>query len=194
MFNTIGICGLPKSGKTELCKGLKEIYGWDVTSMGGLCRERYKQWIREDESRESTSFEEYWGKGFFTNEEIIRINNNAREKISRGNIILDSRYLAVNCWGLNNVATFFLYADIDIRVERVKKSQEYAGKNEKDIRLILENRERDEFNRGQEIYKNVFNGDYDYRDPRRFHLVINTGMMSIKQEVEVVRSFLENEI
>lgn len=191
MYNAIGICGLPKSGKTELCKRLKDIYGWRSTSIGQLCRDRYEQWISENRDRR-ISFEEYWGRGFFTNDDILKVNEEAREMVSKGNMILDSRYLAVNCKDLNNVATFFLTADIDIRVERVKNSKEYLGKNEKEIRLILENRERDELKRGQEIYAGVFNGNYDYRDPKRFHLLINTGMMSIEQEVEVVRSFLEN--
>lgn len=71
------------------------------------------------------------------------------------------------------------------RASRVLGSEKYLGKDLEDVKKTLLRREQDEV----EIGKRLFNG-IDYRNHNGHHLVINSGKLSVDQEVEVIMALM----
>ena len=190
-YNSVALSGLPCSGKTSLCDELVLALrlDWQTHSIGGLFRERYKFWRGENLSRENIKFEEYWAK-HVKDEDIREVNNEAGELLKKGKMILDSRYAAVNAKDINSTLLIFLTCSLETRINR--SLLKYRDKSPDEICSILLEREQDECRRGQELYGNLFGGEYDYRDPEFYHLVLNTdaGKLSIDEEVKLILSAL----
>lgn len=190
-YNAIAIAGLPCSGKTTLVEALARQLGWDTHSIGGLLRERHKDWQQQSQQNEQINFEQYF-REHVTNEDIFKVNDDARELLRQGNIILDSRYVAVNAHELPSVFRVFLEAPLDVRAKRIQKKNPGVPTEE----IIfgergLATREADEVIRGQ-IYTPMFDSFFDYRDTKHYRnndgepFIIDTSEMSVDEEVEKI--------
>ena len=177
-YNSIILSGLPCSGKTTLANKLSDHYGWPVYSLGGLWRETWKQKYPNGE----VSFEDFWARTSL--EENRAMNLKAVQIFKEGNIIADTRYAI---YADHLPALFvFITAPLDIRSKRAIVSGKYKGTS-KEIENLLIKREEDELKMG----KDLIGESYDYRDPSLYHLVINSGLLSIEKEFSLVRNLME---
>jgi len=177
VFTSIVISGLPCSGKSTLATRLSTLYNWPMHSIGGLFRNKWKQQHPNSE----VPFELYWRNT--SREENIRVNQELRELIARGHIIGDSRYSSY-CKDLASLL-IFVTAPLDVRATRVLHSEKYQGKSKEEIKTILQEREQDELRRGRDLF------EIDYRDPIHYHVVMNSGMLTVDQEVDVVNKIVK---
>ncbi len=178
VFTSIVISGLPGSGKSTLATRLSKTYGWPIHSIGQLFREKWKTLHPNGE----IPFEAYWRST--TPEENIRVNQELRALIAKGHIIGDSRY-SVYCKDLSSLL-LFVTAPIEIRATRALHSEKYAGRSREEIKNILEQREQDELETGQQLF------EIDYRNPVHYHLVLNSGMLTVEQEVGLVKKLMQS--
>jgi cytidylate kinase len=176
--DTIILSGLPGSGKSTLARRLNELYGYPIHSLGGLWREEYKR-LHPDGG---ISFEQFWRQT--THEDNLKMNIVAKYIFLKGKVIGDSRYTV----HLKDVpaAFVFVYADLDVRARRALDAGNYEGQDMYGIKNILHRREQDELRMG----KTLFGEGYDYREPSHYHMVLNSGRMSVEEEVGAVRSLL----
>lgn len=175
-YQSIIFSGLPGAGKSTFVKKLNEIYGWPVYSIGEVWRQR---WAGLYPNRE-VSFEDYWHDT--SAEEKVQINVGAREVFSRNKIIGDSRYTIY----LRDLPIFlvFMSADIEVRATRAFGLDKYGGKSIEEIKQILLRRENDEAQIGKQLF------GYDYRDSYYYDLVINSGRLSLGEELAVIKGVL----
>lgn len=178
-YKSIILSGLPGSGKTTLAKQLSEIYSWPIHSIGQLWRDEWKRHHPDGE----VSFADYW-RGT-TLEDNLNMNKKARKIFERGNVIGDTRY-SLYCKDLPALLVL-VTADLDVRSERALNTGRYEGKTVKEVKNVLAEREKDELKVGQDLY----GVDYDYRDPEHYHLTINSGMLSVDEEVQIIANFVE---
>ncbi len=176
VFTSIVISGLPGSGKSTLARRLSEIYGWPIHSMGELFREKWKT-LHPDGK---VPFETYWRRTGL--EENRSVNEEFRRLVSQGSIIGEGRYF-IDCQG---TPTLFLFvtAPVEIRAARADRKK-YSG-NPPQVIDLLRSKEQDEVRMGQTLF------GYDYRDPIQYHLVLNSGMLSVDQEVGLVKKLMQN--
>lgn len=177
-YQSIVFSGLPGSGKSTLVKKLNEIYGWPVCSIGEIWRQR---WAVKYPNKEVT-FEEYWSKS--SHEDQVQINTEARQIFSKSKVIGDSRYTIY----LRDLPIFlvFMSADLEARATRGFGLEKYRGKSIEEIKQILTRREADEMRVGKELF------GYDYRDSYYYDLVINSGRLSLEEEIAVIRGVIQN--
>lgn len=173
-YNAIILSGLPVSGKSTLARRLSEIYDWPVHSFGDLWREKWSGRYPNGE----VTFEEFW-RGT-TIEENHQMNIEAVEMFKEGKGIIDTRYTLY----FKDLPFLFAFitAPLDVRAKRAKDSGKYVGKSLSDIVSILKEREQDELTFGGKL----LGEDYDYRDPKHYHLGINSGNLTVEQEVSLV--------
>lgn len=167
-YNIISISGLPKSGKSTLLDALRimpAFEDWSVKSIGDYFKDSHKK-----SNKKSLSFQSYLDG--LTNEEILRVNEDIRTAATKGKIFVDSRYSIKNCEGLSSL-NIFLTAPFETRVGRVK---------EEDAANALRAREKWELEKGKELY------GYDYTDPSHYHIVINSGKLSLMEEMMIIES------
>ena len=176
MINSIILSGLPLSGKTTLAKKLGEMYHWHIYAIGQLWRDQWKEQYPKGE----VSFEEFW-RGVPLKDQQ-KINVKAREIFKAGNVIGDSRY-SIYCKDLPSLLVF-VTADLKIRAQRAHLK--YPGKSMEDIEHILQGRENDELTVGKQLYGNNF----DYRDSAHYHLSLNSGMLSVEEEVAAIEKVI----
>jgi cytidylate kinase len=190
MISVIAIAGLPGSGKSVLTKALQalpQFSNWDVKSTGGLLRERHAFLVKN--KNYGHDFIHYLNN--LSEEEIIILNNEVRNLAIKGNLILDSRFSAENCKGINHALVIFLKASLDIRIDRQKKSSPH--KSIEEIRNDLEKREQWEFDTGKRLY------NYDYREAKLYKLILDTTTMNVDEEVSAIvkavnSTYLKNSI
>lgn len=180
-YNGIILSGLPVSGKSTIANSLSKIYEWPIHSIGRLWREEHKKLYPKCE----VSFEEYWGNTSL--EDNLRMNLKAREIFAKGNIIGDTRY-SIYCQDLP-LLLVFVYADLDVRVKRGLESGKYKGKSLEDIKNIIKKRENDEVEMGKRLYGK----DYDYIDPKHYHLILNSGMLTIEEEMLTIEQLIKDD-
>jgi cytidylate kinase len=80
----------------------------------------------------------------------------------------------------------FTTANLEIRAKRALKTDKYPNNTIDEIKEILIKREKDEVEMG----KSLFGDDYDYRDPKHYHLTLNTGILKIGEEIEIINSLM----
>jgi cytidylate kinase len=185
-YTALAISGDPCSGKTTLITKLASQLQWETLSIGGLFRTQFEKWksvnpIRMTQERDF----DWWWAHRVSNEDIRDINTRATLKLAQGNVILDSRYAPNNAKRLSNVALVFLAAPLDIRAERAQKR--YGGLpllGRGGVTDQLHQRAQEEYRRGKELYH------LDYRDPSGYHLVLNSGLLTIDEEVSLVLTLL----
>lgn len=178
-FNSIIISGLPGSGKTTLAEKLSEHYNWQIYSIGQLWRDK---WTKLYPNKE-VSFSDFWRST--TLEENREINIKARDIFKNGNIIADIRYAIY----ARDLPALFLFvtSPLEVRAKRALNSGKYEEYSLEKIKDILIKREKDELITGRQL----IDGDYDYRDPSSYHLIINSGMLSIEEEFYLIRNLLQ---
>src|SRR3989344_2199736 len=179
-YRSVVFSGLPASGKSTLSDRLHELYGWPVYSIGGLWREKYAELY----PNKKISFADYWKST--SREDNLNMNLVAKEIFKKGNVIGDSRY-AIYCKDSPEILLVLVVADLDVRADRVFNHIRYQGKSLKEVKHILKKREADEVAVGKEL----FGKSYDYRNPIHYHLTINSGVLTVEQEVSSVRNLLE---
>ena len=170
-YNTIILSGLPGSGKTSLAELLSTHYSWPVHSIGQLFREEWKR----RHPHGDVSFEAYWRDVSFDTQRDMNIQ--ARSRAIQGNVILDTRYAI--CYSDLPALRVFITADIDTRTLRALNSEKYEGDLFQHVRTILIEQEQDEVKIGRVL----FGIEYDYRNPRHYHLVLDSGTMPLDEEV-----------
>lgn len=177
-YQSIVFSGLPGAGKSTLVAKLQEIYSWRLLSIGDIFRRR---WIEKYPDRK-ISFEDYWRQ--VADEEIVKLNVEARDAFSKKNIIGDSRYTIY----LRDLPIFlvFMSADIDVRATRAFGLEKYGGKSIEEIKSILARRESDEM----AVAKKLFG--YDYRESHYYDLVINSGRLTVEEEIAVIQGVIQN--
>ncbi len=174
---SIILSGTPASGKSKLIQKLVEAYGFQVIHFGGILREMHASQYPNNE----VTFEKWYdGK---KGKELEPLNQEVKRRFESGNIIGDSRFVA--SLDPEKCIFVFLDADVKIKAERVitdPKRPEYFGKPLEEVIGILTMREGSELRIGKELY----GLDYDYRDPSHYHLVLNSGRLTIQQEFEAI--------
>ncbi len=175
-YSSIALSGLPVSGKSSLIKRLSQEYGWSVFSIGDSLRENYKQ-----DPDGQTSVEEYFRTR--SREQLVEINQYLRMFVEPGNVVGDSRftlYLAdLPCLRV------FMTADSGVRAKRAIERGDYTGKNFEQVRQILLDREMSEVELGHDLF------GYDYRLSEHYHLVINSGLLSIEEEFRLINAAMQ---
>jgi len=179
MKKGIVISGLPGSGKGVLAKKLAEGLGWKVFSIGDLWRKKYA------ESGKKVSFEEYW-KSVDENSQRT-MDEAARKIIEQGEVIGEFRFAKL-AEGLECLFVF-VTADLDVRAKRAKETGKYGDKDIDKIKEILIQREADEAAMGKQIY----GMDYDYRDAGNYNILLDSGELSLNEEVKIVNGLLNGE-
>jgi cytidylate kinase len=181
-FRSIAMSGLPGSGKSSLAKKLAEKLRWKTYSIGEMFRNEHKIW---SEINPEVSFEEWWAK-YVSDETIYEVNDKAKIDLQLGRVIIDTRYAPVNVSGVKNSFKLFITCPIEIRAERNKSKKIYKGKSLAEIKAHLSEREKEELRRGQELYGGLFCGNFDYRSPEHYSLILDSSISTIEKEVELV--------
>lgn len=187
-YTAVGISGDPCSGKTSLVQVLRAQLGWKVLSIGELFRSKFEVWKSNTPLQASHENFEYWWANIVAGAEIREVNREAAARIAQENLILDSRYVAVNARGLPQVARVFLTAPIEVRAQRAITAGKYSNlslRGSGGVMDILHQRGRDEYQRGNSLF------NIDYRNPHDYHLVLNTGLLTPEQEVAQVCTLLQ---
>lgn len=177
-YSAIIISGVPGSGKDVLSEILSKEIGWKIQSIGGIWRKRYSDWIKNNPDNK-ISFEEYWKSQDEATQ--MQVNIEARKLLELGRLILDSRFSVAYAGDLP-VLKIFLTADLEIRAGRAFRIGKYGNRSLEEIKNILLNRESDELSWGKKLYGNNF----DYRKRELYDLILDTGKVSIEEEVEEI--------
>lgn len=172
-YKSIILSGLAGSGKSTLARELTRRYRWPLVSIGDTWR---AMWLEKYPDK-SISFEKFIES--LTREEDRLMNEKMRATYEKGNVIGDARY-AVCYRNIPYTLLVFVTASLDVRVSRAIGDPKYLGKPEVEVRQILLERERHEVSVCTDLF-----GD-DYREASHYHLVINSGLLTLEQEVDAI--------
>lgn len=176
----LAVSGLPASGKNTLFKELCGVYRVNKISAGDEWRRRYcaERGLSLD-NYDERDFATWWSN---TTPEInIRFNEELKTMIESGIVIGDTRFMLH--FDRSLVTCVFITADLDIRAQRAKDSGRYQTFEQ--ARQTLQEREQREFERGREFFWHI-DPTYDYRDPKHYDLVLDTGKLTVQQEVDQI--------
>ncbi len=175
-YKSIILSGLAGAGKSTLAHRLTEVYGWPLYSIGDTWRAMWKEKYPDA----SISFETYI-EGL-TREDDSQMNVRMRENFSKENIIGDARYAV----GYKDLPALFVFvtASLDVRAQRALNTTKYSGKSIQEVKGILLEREEHEV----KVCKDLFGADY--RDSSHYHIAVNSGIMSLEDEVKVITSLV----
>lgn len=177
-YKTVVVSGLPGSGKSTLVNGLVAKLGWPVHSIGQMLRDDHKALYPNAE----VSFEDFFGD--ISVAELRTLNEEAKTILERGGVIFESRYSPY--LEMSRHLKVFITAPIEVRARRLVERKDYNGMSEGEVTGVLKRREADELVKGRGLY-----GDsYDYRDPSLYHRVIDSGLLTPEEEVEIVMAAL----
>ncbi len=177
-YKSIVLSGNPGAGKSALATALSQKYDWPRHSIGSLWREDYEQ---KHPKREIT-FTEYWSKTSM--EDNRKVNEQAKTIFERGNVIGELRYTKNLDPSL--CLLVFVTADLKTRAARSANRIEHRNMSLQEIAKALQAREEEELSMARELYGK----DYDYRDPKNYHLVLDSGKMSIAEEVSAINALM----
>lgn len=180
-FTSIFLAGPPVSGKSTLAKMLAERLNFPIYSIGRMFRE---EWAKKYPNQE-ISFEEYWRN--LSPSEVKYQDNVATAVFAKGNVIAEGRY-AIMCQSLPTMLRILVTAPLEIRAQRALALERYQGKSVEEIKAILLSREEDEVKMGKELYGEA----YDYRAADYYHFVVNSGPLSLDEEVAVITKLFDN--
>ncbi|MCH7567798.1 MAG: AAA family ATPase [Nanoarchaeota archaeon] len=178
-YNSIVISGSPGVGKGALGKAIAKKYEWNFYSIGDIWRERWKKLYPSTD----IYFEDYWKNANLEEQRVV--NDEARKIMSEGKVVGDFRYV-ICCKGLPTLF-IFLKSDLNIRARRALELKKYPDKSLEKIKQLLTDREKDEINWG----KKLFGEDYDYREPKYYHLILDSGKLTLEEELTIITSLIE---
>ncbi len=175
-YKSIILSGTPGAGKSTLAKTLSQKYGWPIYSIGKLWRTKWMEIYPEG----SVRFEDFWARTTIDqNEEMDRI---AKGVFENGKVIGDVRYPIYNN---KTCLIILLTADVKVRAERVSARPEYIGMSIDEIVNVIMKRENDEVKMGIEMYEK------DYRDYSLYHTILNSGLLTMNQEIDCIESLMK---
>lgn len=177
-YRNIIISGPPGPGKTKLTNNLARRTGFEICYVGGLFRDEHSNLIQKGQT--DLSFENWWAQ--LPDSEQRTINKQIRNLAERGGIIGDTRYAKI-CEGTSSLHVF-LYAPLEIRVQRALGDEKYPGKTLVEIEKILRDREKNEVEIGKKLF------GIDYRNLEDYHLALNTGRLTIPEEANIIMSLM----
>lgn len=157
-FENITISGGVAVGKNTLRDNLKsylEPLGWKIASGGTLNREYSKENITPSASKVGDDFNRY-------------LENRTMELLTKEKQYIIEAWLAgFTARNLSNTLRVLLVCANDaLRVDRVANRDKITIHQAKEV---IKHREEDNFKEWKRLY-----GDYDFFDPKYYHLVIDT--------------------
>ncbi len=178
-FNGILLSGLPGSGKSTAARELQPLLGWPIIYVGGLWREQWKQKCPNCE----LGFEDWMET--VTQEEHAAMDAHARDVLARGNVIGDMWHEKI-AEGLP-ILRVFISAPIEIRAQRGTQTGRFEGKSIDEIKQLLLQREEMQVQNAKKLY----GPDYDYRDPSLYHIVLNSGILTVEEKINALLQFFK---
>lgn len=165
-YNSVLVSGPPCSGKTSLSEALAEKTGWKVFSISDMIRER---WLSEPQGNR-ISFEQFCRK--LSHAEILRMAGQASGLAKKGEIIIDARYPVGYP---ETTLKIYIWASPEVRAERIKLRQEYAGLTHEERIKTLGRIERDSVDTGMGLF------GIDYRDAAHYYVKLRTDHISTEE-------------
>ncbi len=178
-FKAVLLSGLPGSGKSTAARELSLLLGWPLFSIGDMFRE---QWHTRYPNAEM-AFEDYMKT--ISLKEHKEMDERARKVFEKGFIIGDMHHGAGITERLPGVLRVFISAPLDVRAERAKKTGRFNGKSTKQIMKLLGDREQTIL----DVARKIYGKSYSFNDPSRYHLVINSGLLAVKEKIALLMSF-----
>ena len=182
LYQGILLSGLPFSGKSTLKDLVIERTGWGYYGVGDTWKTKFRA---DNPGRPMSEFPAWWART--TDEENIKVNKWLRtmveEKLKNGeSMVVDTRY-PPPLKGLP-LLRIFVSADMAIRVTRAVDKKLYPTREEAES--TLKRREDDEYKMGMKWF------GVDYRDPRLYDLIIDSGKMRPDEELAKVLAALSH--
>ena len=174
LFEAILITGTPFSGKTTLAKILAEHFGWKYFSIGDVWRDTWKKKFPNGE----TSFENYME--MTSDDEHREVDKKTHEIIAQGHVIIDMTYGFLH--RDPQVLIVFTRCEIDAKAKRALEVNRYPGKNFDQVKQVLEQRKRNEIERGKRLYNE------DFTDEKNYDLKFDTTNASPDEAIEKILS------
>jgi cytidylate kinase len=179
-YRGVVLSGLPRSGKSTISKMTQsaltqEGYGWPLLYLGQKVRDQHKLEVPDG----SISFEDWYKTSSV--EFNRRINEEAKERMRKENLTVDSRLTALYAQDIEDYCRIFVYADLNARIFR----SGLVDPGDRDtLTATLLRREEEEKDKGVLL----FDGDYRNRD--LYHHTLDTTNLTVEQMLDRVRGFL----
>ncbi len=175
------LSGLPGSGKSTAARQLAPLLNWPILYVGGLWREKWKAQCPDG----NPSWEQ-WNE-LITPEQHKVMDEHARECLAKGHVIGDMWHEKI-AEGLP-ILRVFISAPLDIRAQRATQTGRFEGKTIEEIKKLLQDREDTQAANAKLLY----GPSYDYRDPSLYHIVLNSGLLTVEEKVNSLLHFFKEE-
>ena len=164
----ITISGFQGTGKTTIAKEVANEFELRYIAAGDVFRQMAKD--------HQMSLEEF-SKFVEQNSEIDReIDKRTVDEAKKGNVVLDALLAA---WMTRDISSIhiLLYADEEVRIDRIAQREKYPYNKVKEETL---NREKSEIARFKKLY------DIDLNNYSIYDIVLNTGLWSQESMIQIV--------
>ena len=172
------ISGPPASGKTTIAEALAKDCNMPKYSAGGELKAMYEKF----HPKKDIPFREWWRQ--MSIEDNRKLDERLKVEFESNRLVADSRYTSY--LDKTKCLLVFVNADIETRSLRALLRDEFKDVPREKVAEILKMREEDEVKTGIELF------GVDYRDTRQYHIIINSDLLSIKQEVNAIKGAFES--
>ena len=173
VFRNIAISGRIAVGSSSLAKALSSCLGWKLRDAGQIFRDVTAQMGFNLETDIDNAI---GGRDDQIDKEVDR---KTIEILNQGhNSIVTSKLAGFLGKETEGILRVLVVCRIDDRVNRYSKDRGYPPEEAK---RLLEDREEKDQQKWERLY-----GKQDFFDPVNFHLVIDSGKISVEKEVELV--------
>lgn len=173
-FKNIVVSGVPVAGKSKLVESIADVLRLERISIEDNFKAEYKRRY----SKNQISFDDYYRK--ISPEWRRKIVDDFTRSLEKGGVVADSSFAPSA--DTTSSLMVFITADLNARATRALIRQDYAARSFGQVKHYLIKREEDEFNVGMSVL------GVDYRDPVHYHLVLNSGRLTIMEELEQIRT------